>query len=67
MVILLKLEDHKFKTTLTYTESARLCSCRIKPCLMGKNKLRVALSVGVRGEAHATELLLQCVPPGHLQ
>lgn len=35
MVILLKLEDHKFKTTLTYTESARLCSCRIKPYLIG--------------------------------
>lgn len=33
----------------------------------GRNKLRVAWSLGVCGEAHATELLLQCVPPGHLQ
>lgn len=33
----------------------------------GRNDLRVAWSLGVCGKAHATELLLQCVPPGHLQ
>lgn len=33
----------------------------------GRNKLKMAWSLGVCRETHATELLLQCVPPGHLQ
>lgn len=33
----------------------------------GRTDLRVAWSLGVCGEAHAAELLLQCIPPGHLQ